>query len=263
MASLINKKKNIFMGMPAPAGYVPGLGRGATGFTTRSDIGPARESGDVSDERHAPPPKKRNEDGEGSKNEEEEEDLNDSNYDEEFGYGGSLFKNDPYEKDDEEADAIYEAIDKRQDEKRKEKREKLFREEVEKYRRERPKIQQQFSDLKRQLNDVSYDEWMSLPEVGDARNKKQRNPRTDKLTPMPDSLIAASASTDKFSGLTSTMGTSSTVDIDMKKIGQARNTLMDMKLTQVKLKFNVLLLIKLLKLINLKGIRFSEWSNSC
>ena len=29
--------------MQAPAGYVAGLGRGATGFTTRSDIGPARE----------------------------------------------------------------------------------------------------------------------------------------------------------------------------------------------------------------------------
>ncbi len=28
--------------MRAPANYVPGLGRGATGFTTRSDIGPAR-----------------------------------------------------------------------------------------------------------------------------------------------------------------------------------------------------------------------------
>lgn len=28
--------------VPVPLGYVPGLGRGATGFTTRSDIGPAR-----------------------------------------------------------------------------------------------------------------------------------------------------------------------------------------------------------------------------
>jgi len=28
--------------MPIPSNYVPGLGRGATGFTTRSDIGPAR-----------------------------------------------------------------------------------------------------------------------------------------------------------------------------------------------------------------------------
>ena len=30
-----------------------------TGFTTRSDIGPAREANDVSDDRHAPPKKKR------------------------------------------------------------------------------------------------------------------------------------------------------------------------------------------------------------
>jgi hypothetical protein len=33
-----------FLSKPAPQGYVAGLGRGATGFTTRSDIGPARES---------------------------------------------------------------------------------------------------------------------------------------------------------------------------------------------------------------------------
>lgn len=30
--------------MKAPAAYVAGLGRGASGFTTRSDIGPAREA---------------------------------------------------------------------------------------------------------------------------------------------------------------------------------------------------------------------------
>ena len=64
------------------------------------------------------------------------------------GYGGSLCSKDPYDKDDEEADMVYEAVDKRMDEKRKERREKKFQEEVEKYRQERPKIQQQFSDLK-------------------------------------------------------------------------------------------------------------------
>lgn len=107
-----------------------------------------------------------------------------------------------------------------------------FKEEVEKYRQERPKIQQQFSDLKRQLGDVSYDEWMSIPEVGDARNKKQRNARADKLTPIPDSILAKAAlggqdattldsREQKFGGMTSTitgMSTPST-DIDMKKIG--------------------------------------------
>ena len=60
---MATKKRNkAFMGMAAPLGYVPGLGRGATGFTTRSDIGPARETGDISDERHAPPNKRRDED---------------------------------------------------------------------------------------------------------------------------------------------------------------------------------------------------------
>lgn len=245
MASIIKKQKKAFMGMPAPLGYVPGLGRGATGFTTRSDIGPAREVGDVSDERHAPPKKKQEEQNQGQ-DEDDDEDLNDANYDEEFGYGGSLFKNDPYEKDDEEADEIYAAIDKRQDEKRKERREKRFKEEVEKYRQERPKIQQQFSDLKRKLCEVSFDEWMSLPEVGDARNKRQRNPRSEKLTPIPDSVLAKTVMNNqqstvldskeqKFGGLTTPYGGLSTPtgDIDMKKIGQARNTLMDMKLTQV------------------------------
>jgi pre-mRNA-processing factor 6 len=139
---------------------------------------------------------------------------------------------------------------------------------VEKYRQERPKIQQQFSDLKRQLGDVSYDEWMSIPDVGDARNKKQRNARADKITPIPDSILAKAALSgqettsidsrdQKYGGITSTLAGISTpsTEIDMKKIGklasktpnknsiinlsfmndlgQARNTLMDMKLTQV------------------------------
>ena len=89
------------------------------------------------------------------KDEEQEEDLNDANYDEFTGYGGSICAKDPYEKDDEEADMIYEAIDKRMDEKRKERREQKFKEEVEKFRQERPKIQQQFSDLKVCCNNSS------------------------------------------------------------------------------------------------------------
>lgn len=36
-----------FIGVAAPSGYVPGLGRGASGFTTRSDIGPARDETDM------------------------------------------------------------------------------------------------------------------------------------------------------------------------------------------------------------------------
>lgn len=43
---------------------------------------------------------------------------------------------------------VYVGIDDRMDERRKERRELKFQEDIEKYRQERPKIQQQFSDLK-------------------------------------------------------------------------------------------------------------------
>ncbi|XP_036139924.1 pre-mRNA-processing factor 6 isoform X2 [Monomorium pharaonis] len=237
--SLNIRNKKHFLGVPAPLGYVAGVGRGATGFTTRSDIGPARDTNDVSDDRQALPTKRT------KKKEEEDEDLNDSNYDEFSGYGGSLFNKDSYDKDDEEADAIYEDIDKRM-EKRKEYREKHCREELERYRQERPKIQQQFSDLKRELVNVTEDEWKNVPEVGDARNRKQRNPRTDKFTPLPDSVLArnlggeTSTSIDPSSGLASMMPSVAAPgmltpkgDFDLRKIGQARNTLMNNKLNQV------------------------------
>ncbi len=67
-----------------------------------------------------------------------------------------MFSSGPYDADDREADDIYENIDERMDEKRKERREIKFQEDIEKYRQERPKIQQQFSDLKVLLNGCGY-----------------------------------------------------------------------------------------------------------
>lgn len=210
----------------------------ATGFTTRSDIGPARDANDVSDDRHAPPTKRKKKD----EDEDDDEDLNDSNYDEFSGYSGSgLFSKDPYDKDDAEADAIYEAIDKRMDEKRREYREKKEKEFLEKYRQERPKIQQLFSDVKRTLATVSEAEWAALPEVGDARNRKQRNPRAEKFTPLPDSVLSRSLGGESSNTIDPSSGLASMVpgaltpsgDLDLRKIGQARNTLMNVKLSQV------------------------------
>ncbi len=64
------------------------------------------------------------------------------------GYGGSLFSSGPYDADDREADTVYNDIDERMDEKRRERRELKYQVDIEKFRQERPKIQQQFSDLK-------------------------------------------------------------------------------------------------------------------
>lgn len=54
----------------------------ATGFTTRSDIGPARDANDPVDDRHAPPGKRTVGDQMKKNQEEDDEDLNDTNYDE-------------------------------------------------------------------------------------------------------------------------------------------------------------------------------------
>jgi pre-mRNA-processing factor 6 len=98
-----------FLHKKAPAGYVAGLGRGATGFTTRSDLGPAR---DFMDEVPAAPP-----------GEDEERDPETET---------ALFAGVPYEADDEEADRIYEAIDAKMQERRKARREAREAEEMEK-----------------------------------------------------------------------------------------------------------------------------------
>ncbi|XP_031549489.1 pre-mRNA-processing factor 6-like [Actinia tenebrosa] len=243
--SLLNKKRKPFIGVSAPLGYVPGLGRGATGFTTRSDIGPAREATDISDERHGKPAHLQKKD-----DEDEEEDLNESNYDEFAGYGGSLFSSGPYDKDDEEADEVYEAIDKRMDDRRKERREQKLKEKIEKYRQERPKIQQQFADLKRKLTEVSEDDWVNIPEVGDYRSKKQRNPKGEKFTPVPDSVLqgavlsgntvsALASRQQKYAGFQTpfpgamTPGFSTpSADLDLNMIGEARKSLVGVKLDQ-------------------------------
>lgn len=47
-----------------------------------------------------------------------------------------------------------------------------------------------FISVQRKLAEVSEEEWLSIPEVGDARNKRQRNPRYEKLTPVPDSFFS-------------------------------------------------------------------------
>ena len=52
----------------------------------------------------------------------DEPSLNESNYDEFSGYSGSLFASGDYDAEDREADAIYDAVDARQDERRKEHR---------------------------------------------------------------------------------------------------------------------------------------------
>lgn len=112
------------MSMPAPENYVAGLGRGATGFTTRSDLGPAREG--PSEEQMKEMLAKRAASlgqaapsayGVTEKKEEEQDDEADrfQDPDNEVGLFSSGMN---YDKEDDEADRIYQEVDEKMDKRR-------------------------------------------------------------------------------------------------------------------------------------------------
>ena len=69
---------------------------------------------------------------------------------------------------------VWEHIDEHMDQRRRDQREKRLKEDLEKYRKENPKITEQFADLKRKLAEVSQSEWEAIPDIGDYTIKKQR-----------------------------------------------------------------------------------------
>jgi len=195
--------------IPAPTNYVAGIGRGAMGFTTRSDIGPAKAAGSTpfadpqfgqapagyvagrgrgmgelarnQGEANAPPP------------DQDRGDYSESNYDEFSGYSERLFAAGAYEEDDAEADQIYAEIDNFMESRRKRSREKQMLLEQQKAKNQRPRIADQFADLKMELSKVTAEEWEAIPDVGDHSLKQKQNKKKDNFVPVPDSLIASTA----------------------------------------------------------------------
>ncbi|CAA7262736.1 unnamed protein product [Cyclocybe aegerita] len=219
--------KLAFLSMPAPASYVAGLGRGASGFTTRSDIGPAREgpSAEVVAEAQA----RRG----------EEPDVDPAQFqdpDNEYG----LFAGTTYEQDDEEADKIYEQVDEAMDSRRRARREAAERAQMQKLRAERPKIQQQFADLKRGLSVVTDEEWENLPEVGNLTRKKRK--REERSFVVPDSVIVGDRGKNEYdnaldprqqqAGGFETPADSGALT-NLVEIGQARDKILSLKLDQM------------------------------
>ncbi|KAG6610889.1 Pre-mRNA-processing factor [Phytophthora cinnamomi] len=201
----------------APANYVPGLGRGAVGFTTRSDIGPARAPMAQDGTQDAPflPPgaaagRGLPSAGRGSgtagmggfgREKDEHEDFGDyseTNYDEFSGYSSrGLFQDTPYDQDDREADDVYEQVDARMDSRRKRRRELRQLQELKRARRELPKISDQFADLKGSLQSMSDAEWDMIPDIGDHSLRYKTDTalqrRNELFAPVPDSLLAQAA----------------------------------------------------------------------
>lgn len=99
-----------FLSQPAPENYVAGLGRGATGFTTRSDLGPARE-GPSEDQIKAAVAKRSAQLGL-TESKDDDNDQDESRYQDPDNEVG-LFAGGIYEKDDEEADRVWQDVDDR------------------------------------------------------------------------------------------------------------------------------------------------------
>lgn len=225
------------MSQKAPENYVAGLGRGATGFTTRSDLGPARE-GPSPEQIQEALAKRAAQLGaaaptaygvaEKKKEPEEQEDERYQDPDNETG----LFASGVFDKDDDEADRIYQEVDEKMDRRRKARRlvtifpnpkkavihaffkvrtdyqripsmlcrEAREKQEQDEYERNNPKISQQFADLKRSLATVTDEDWASIPEVGDltGKNRRAKQNLRQRFYAVPDSVLAGARDSTQF-----------------------------------------------------------------
>lgn len=228
----------------------------ASGFTTRSDIGPAREGPSaeaiayvqyVNNSResyalttrlynsHREAREKR---GEAPEEEEAFRDPDDES---------NLFAGTVYEADDAEADAIWESVDARMESRRKARREAVEAEQLAKERALNPKLDARFADLKRGLTAVSDSEWENLPEVGDlTRKRRKQNLRlaengSGKSYAISDTILASAAGQNKVMGELDEQQmnggyetpANGGAETDLVGIGQARDRVLSLQLDQL------------------------------
>lgn len=229
MAAGMRDDRYAFLRMEAPPAYVSGLGRGAGGFTTASDIGPARTAPDAAAPKAA------------EENENAEEQFGDPDDE------SNLFAGTVYEADDAEADDIWDSVEARMEGRRKARREAIEAEQTAKERAMNPKLDARFADLKRGLTAVSDAEWESLPEVGDlTRKRRKANLRlaengSGKTYAVSDTILAGNAAANQVMGeldqkqmeggfdTPAIQGT----ETDLVGIGQARDRVLSLQLDQV------------------------------
>ncbi|KAJ7696368.1 PRP1 splicing factor, N-terminal-domain-containing protein [Mycena metata] len=212
--SLKEKTRLVFLSMPAPASYVAGLGRGASGFTTRSDIGPARDgpSAEVIAEAQARRGEEAECDPEAFQDPESETGL----------FAGTR------------PTQFFAKVDAAMENRRKSRKEAQEPEIRKKARTERPKIQVQFADLKRGLSAVTDKEWESLPEVGNLT--KRRKTRETRTYVVPDSILVGDRNKLGHESSLSTqqqLGDEGGDITDFVELGNARDKVLSLKLDQV------------------------------
>ncbi|GKY93659.1 hypothetical protein MPSEU_000333300 [Mayamaea pseudoterrestris] len=234
---------SIFRASNPPKGYVPGLGRGATGFSTRGDVGAAvpesavEVSGTASRSAEARAILR----GVNARN--NNHDASDGvtqtgAYDQFEGYvekpvdNGQFADND---EDDNQADQIWAAIDERMKHKRKRKNETANENgQVS----ARTRISSNFRDAKEALGDMTQDMWAAIPDVqGDVSLKLKQRRRQEAFTPISDSLLEqrhernadATAGNARMAGTVVVDGTHTSMT-NMSGLSAARGTVLGMSL---------------------------------
>ena len=230
-----------------PAGYVPGLGRGAAGFTTRSDIGsgagPAGAAAAAAG-------------GTGSRSAELRAAKKAMQQQQQ--QGGAASSSSQFADEDAEADAVYSAIDERMTSKgagggkrkRGDDTAAATTTNGSSNGNANAKIGDQFRELKEKLADVTEDEWAAIPDVGDYSLKYKQKRREDVFTPLTDTLLAdrskinadATAGTVSLSGNAQVMdtadGTATTApggatSVRLSGLAEARGTVLGMSLDKM------------------------------
>lgn len=252
-----------------PAQYIPGLGRGAVGFTTRSDIGPATSTSSVpidtggggSRAAEARAVLKKNNGkglfgwapddyvpgagrGAGRLSKEGDEGGPTGAYDPFNGYGNiPVSDENKFDEEDDEADRVWAAIDERMNSRRRKRKNTDGQFDSEDEGASNPTrlnhIGAQFRELKEKLSDVTEAEWASIPDVGDHSLKfKQHRRQQDHVTPLTDSLLDQKNKMNKDSNASISSnavafeGIASTTT-NMAGLSAARNTVLGMSLDRM------------------------------
>eukprot|EP00934_Nitzschia_sp_Nitz4_P007841 Nitzschia sp. Nitz4//scaffold257_size48314//42683//45577//NITZ4_007096-RA/size48314-processed-gene-0.38-mRNA-1//1//CDS//3329544469//7831//frame0 len=240
-------KRNSPWGEP-PKGYIPGLGRGAAGFTTRSDIG--NSVGGARDEEEDENEQTSNKNINGSRASEQRAAKLAAN-NAATTAASTNTSADPATladaQEDDEADRIWQAIDDKMAAKRKRKRtttDKSTEGDVpdkdnpEASDAVRTKLGVQFRDLKQELATLSNDDWLQIPDVaGDHslkfKKKQQRQQEGgDTFTPLTDSLLESRQTTGTTLH-TVQEGDGGTTTMALQGLGAARGTVLGMSLDKM------------------------------
>jgi pre-mRNA-processing factor 6 len=113
-------------------------------------------------------------------------------------YADSMQTSDPYDQDDDEADQIYAGVDEAMAGRHKRKGNGGNGGESTRDTK-KPKISEQFVDLKQNLGSLKASDWDAIPEVGDSSLKYTQQRRFQNVyVPLPDNIISGTAS--KLSG---------------------------------------------------------------